>query len=389
MSFTVTERTTCRLCGTLDLKPVLDLGNVPLADFLDSRDQVAERAPLVFTRCEACGLLQLGHTVERDRLYRRYWYRSGMNDTMKHALAAVVADALDYHADPTSWLDIGANDGTLLSLVPDWIQRMACEPSLTFTEDLEARKLAVLPDYFSAAALNGQRFSIITSCAMFYDVDDPASFVNDIRESLEPDGVWVNQLSDAHLMLKRNAFDNIVHEHLCYYDAGTLARLYADHGLQLIMVSYNETNGGSIRTVARLDRGSGATEAPPIQVISRPQAEAFALRTLRWRRHMRDILANFANPWVYGASTKGVTLLSWLGVSLLTAVADKNPRKHGLWMPPVPLEIKSEEEMREARPDALLVLPWAFRDEFLEREATTRALGTAMLFPLPSIEIVL
>lgn len=390
---TFVARKTCRGCGTTALVSVLDLGVQFLPRFVPEEDSSLPKAPLHLVRCASCGLLQLLHTTNPDLLYREFWYRSGINASMKSALREVVDEGVRWHLIG-SWLDIGANDGYLLSAVPPEFKKVACEPARNFKAELEEQADDVLLDYFSAKGLNNEKFEVITSAAMFYDVDEPGAFLDDIHASLKPGGVWINQLNDAPTMMKANAFDSICHEHLCYYDVPTLAALYLLHGLVIVGISFNEVNGGSVRVVAKREGDVQDWERASIlgltQVTQR-DAEAFAKRIAKWADVFGELVSSLGpNLWCYGASTKGSTLLQYLDMrEYFAAVADRNPKKHGLKMVGSWLPIVGEDAMREARPRYAVVLPWAFKKEFTAREALTRAEGTSFIYPLPNPEIVL
>lgn len=385
----------CRVCGG-KLDPVLSLGDQYLVRFPDKIDEQLPRAPLDLKQCESCGLLQLGHTVHPDLLFREFYYRSGINKTMREALHDVVGDVLDHHVGQV-WLDIGANDGYLLNCVPSQWEAIACEPALNFRDELMQKADYVISDYFSA---NEERLTdrgrgrcdVITSIACFYDVHDPNRFVADVAKVLSPGGVWVNQLNDSPTMLRENAFDAICHEHLAYYDIPSLAKLYKKHGLNITRFSFNDINGGSVRIFAQKE----VAATRPASLIGVPcpnptKVQGFARRAKRWREEMGNLIQSIRGPlWGYGASTKGSVLLQYLGMAdRFTAIADRNPEKDGKLMVGSWIPIVSEAVMREAKPSHALVLPWAFRKEFIERETEARDNGMAFLFPLPNIEVVL
>ena len=383
-----TKRNDCRICGKpIELK--LSLGDQYLVDFPKEKDATLPKAPLELCRCRGCGLLQLGHTVNPDLLYREFWYRSSVNQTMRDALLDVVQHGLQFVPQPRSWLDIGANDGYLLSRVPKDCRTIAVEPALNFAGVLQEHCNRVVSEYFTGL---DEKVDVITSIAMFYDLEDPSKFVGDIAKTLTDEGVWVNQLNHAPGMLKTNAFDAICHEHLCYYDVPALKELYGKHGLRIISVGYNEINGGSVRVVAckiGAHLGFGSTAGTPR--TDEDEVHAFAERVQRWKEITSGILYGLPGPiWGYGASTKGSTMLQYLdGGGMLVGIADRNPAKSGRRMVGSWIPITDEVTMRRARPRHLLVLPWSFRQEFVLREAELRAKGTTMLFPLPHLEFVL
>jgi hypothetical protein len=388
-------RTACRVCGK-DLEIVLDLGEHYLPRWIP-QEQVEElkpklpKAPLRLARCTTCGLLQLADSIEPDLVYRKYWYRSGINASMQTALLNLVRDAQGWHTSG-KWLDIGANDGTLLKFVPRSFERFACEPALDFTDELKGIADYVTPDYFKASP-DVKDMKVITSAAMFYDVDQPDDFVEAIAHTLAPDGVWLNQLNDAPTMILENAWDGICHEHNLYYDLPNLEVLYKRHGLKILRVTHNNVNGGSMRVTAARNEHTSLPqhESDPHLTPTPQQVLRFSIRAVRWKKRMRELLKALPKPiYGYGASTKGGTLLQYLDApGLLTAVAERNQLKYGteqsgVWSPIIP-----EEDMRKSEPGTLFVLPWAFRKEFVEREEELRAAGTFMCFPLPHIEMVL
>jgi len=390
-----TTRTTCRLCGG-PFNNMLSLGSQYLARFPDKIDHDLPRVPLNLVQCNSCSLLQLEHTTHPDLLFREFWYRSSINQTMRDALQEVVDDALTYVSKGT-WLDIGANDGYLLSCLPEGWTKIACEPAVNFKPLLEEHADHVIADYFSAnhECLRDKTrgaCDVITSVACFYDVDDPNTFVADIAKALAPGGVWINQLNDSPTMLKTNAFDSICHEHLVHYDIHNLAMLYLRHGLYITKISFNDINGGSVRVFAHKEvaglRPLGLRDVPKCT----PEAvEAFARRVVRWKEEMGNLLkATKHGVWGYGASTKGAVLLQYLDCNdRFVAIADRNPLKYGKLMAGSWIPITGEAEMRKEHPGHAVVLPWPFAKEFSEREAQTRASGTAFVYPLPEIRIEL
>jgi hypothetical protein len=282
--------------------------------------------------------------------------------------------------------------------VPETFTRIACEPAVNFEDQLQEHASVVVPEYFNFSNIRDRYegpCDVITSAACFYDVDDPNEFVRDVSRLMSNESVWINQLNDSPTMLKRNAFDSICHEHLCYYDLPSLNVLYRKHGLQINDVSHNEVNGGSIRVFA--SKAGSRPELPMlgVPVITHLQASRFAERTRRWKEQVSSLfkssdLFRFTPGYLYGASTKGGTLLQYLDCDdSFLACADRNPKKWGKRMVGSWIPIISEVDMRKARPSFLMVLPWAFRDEFLERERELMDGGTTMIMPLPHFELCL
>ena len=380
----------CRGCHGDELESVLDLGEMFLPRWVSEIDYSLPRAPLHLVRCVHCGLLQLKHTTDSDLLFRKYWYRSSINATMREALRDVVKNALKYHKFG-SWLDIGANDGWLISQVPTTFNTTACEPALDFADELKHKAKRVVTDYFGAETCPGP-YDVITSCAMFYDLQDPGAFVHDIAQSLSSDGIWINQFNDSPTMLESNDFPAICHEHLTYWDVPTLADLYRQHGLTITDISHNTVNGGSVRVTARKSTRNRA-DILGIKRPSRQDAMSFAARAKKWKERMQDLCTGpFAmrGAWIYGASTKLSVMLQYLETTeCFMAIADRNPLKYNLRLAGPWIPIVSEEAMRDNNPKYVLVGPWPFRDEFIQRERAMLDRGAVLVFPHPNIEIVL
>lgn len=413
------QATGCRVCGNVSLTPVLSLGNHYISDFVDDVLPAAASAPLDLVLCDAahggCGLLQLHHTVDQHSLYRNYWYRSGVNQTMKDALADVVDKATKLVPLTAGDLviDTGSNDNTLLkSYNRSDITRLGFEPATNLMPYAKDNDITVVNDFFSAAplaqAVGDKKAKIITSIAMFYDLDNPNTFVADIAKSLDQNGLWIIQMAYLPTMLEDAIFDNICHEHLEYYSLLSLEALLARHNLKVIDVELNDVNGGSYRTYIT---HAGNTTVQPFEgaaerVTKLQQEEGemkldelapyqtFAERVEGIRNSVvsfiRQEVANGKTVYVYGASTKGNTLLQYFGLdhTVITAAAERNPDKWGkktvgTWIP-----IVSEDEARAVKPDYFLVLPWHFMKEFKEREVAYLEGGGKFIVPLPEFEII-
>ena len=415
----VTTHSKCRICKSTKLFPLLSLGDLYVSEFVSSDEDVTIKAPLDLVMCDlesgGCGLVQLRHTVAPEQLYRNYWYRSFTNESMRVALAEIVHCAEDIISLESKdiVLDIGCNDGTLLRAYrAHGIRRIGFEPSRNLLVFAQQGNDLIINDFFNAKAFRREipkeKAKVITTIAMFYDLEDPNSFVADICECLHPSGVWINQLSYLPSMLEQNAFDNICHEHLEYYTLTVFANLVGQHGLEVFDVELNDVNGGSFRVFVR-HKGTkvGTTDGfGPARVEALMHFEnhlgiakhdlyaAFSDRVQKAQKQLmgfvRSELARGKKIYGYGASTKGNTLLQFYGldVTLIPAIADRNSDKWGKRTVGTNIPIISEEQARREQPDYLLVLPWHFLNNFQEREHEFLAAGGKFIVPLPSFRIV-
>ncbi|MEO8679313.1 MAG: class I SAM-dependent methyltransferase [Vicinamibacterales bacterium] len=394
-----TTRTTCRLCGSADLHEVFSVGNQYINDFVPA-DRIGKglQAPLDLVMCKGCSLIQLRHTAPQELLYaRHYWYRSGVTDTMRRALRDITAEIeqmVPLKAGDVV-LDIGANDGTLLAsyAVPGLV-RVGCEPANNLVEQLREQADHVIHDFWTYdryAELNLPKARVVTAIGMFYDLEEPNQFIRDAQRVLADDGVFVAQLMCLTPMLEKNDLGNICHEHLEYYSLESLKYLFEKNGLEMFKIEENDINGGSYRIFARHLHGTGIAFT---ERVTADDLNAFAERLRRNRdacvSFIKAEVAKGKKVYVYGASTKGNVILQYYGLdaSLITAAAERSPEKWGKYTVGSWIPIVSEDEARAAQPDYFLVLPWAFFDEFYQREKAWRDKGGKFIVPLPEFRVV-
>lgn len=403
----VREARECRLCGERKLfqqegTVIIDLGSQALAgDFL-REGRSTRKEPLELWRCLECGLVQLGVTVDPRLLFNSgYGYRSGTNELMKEHLKIVAEEAMTMLGRyPYFVLDIGANDGTLLSYFPHSL-RLGYEPAQV--PEIPGCEFTILHETFHHDPDNAEA-DIITSIAMFYDLDEPAFFVSNIWNTLNRDGIWVSEQTYLPTMLENTMYDTICHEHLTYWCLGTFSQVLDRADMRLIDVKTNDINGGSFLTTAvreDSDRYPSPEAQQRIDVLLRREYDMeldtakpyqeFAARVDGERRTLRDHLWDYTDKtriYGYGASTKGNVILQYcdIGTDIIPFIADRNPDKWGLTVP-TGQTIISEEQAREEA-DAFFILPYAFLDNFMEREVEFLKSGGRFIIPLPEVRVI-
>jgi NDP-4-keto-2,6-dideoxyhexose 3-C-methyltransferase len=410
---TYTTRTTCRVCYSDKLTPIFSIGEQYVSNFIKKEDaDKGIKAPLELILCNNCALLQLKHTAPQELLYAGfYWYRSGVTETMKKALRNItekVEDMFPLKAGDVV-LDIGSNDGTLLRTyqVPGLIT-VGVEPAKNLAEAGKQGLTHFINDFWGFESYNsavGKKAKIITAIGMFYDMEDPNQFIADAENTLTEDGVFIAQLMCLKNMLDKNDVGNICHEHLEFYSFPALKFLFNKHGLEIFDVEINEINGGSYRLYARksgsnIQPAEGAAER--IRKVEEDEAdlkakEAFQAFFQRIEDNknkcvnfIKEEVAKGKKVWVYGASTKGNTILQYYGLdhNLIEAASERSPEKWGKYTIGSMIPIVSEEEARKAQPDYFLVLPYAFFNEMYEREKEWRVKGGKFIVPLPEFRVV-
>lgn len=418
----VKVRQTCRLCGSKSLTSVLDLGAQMLASAFiteDNKDRLPTRkVPLELVRCNpqldenSCGLVQLKHTYPSDIMYADYWYASGVNQSMRDALADISNSAQNFVTlgDGDVVVDIGCNDGTLLkSYQNQTLDLVGFDPAQNFVGQ-ENEGFTRINTYFNKAsfikARGDKKAKIVTSIAMFYDLEDPIKFTQDIYDILDDDGVWIMQMADLPNMLRNNMFDNICHEHTTYYHLAPVEYILKRCNMKIVDLEINAVNGSSYRFYIRKVDGPGPN-ADALKRIMKNRIEEFnmALDTdepyLKFKdnieQNKKDLLAlihqeraNGKKVFVYGASTKGNVLLQYCGLNgdLVPYAAERNPRKWGTQTLGSDISIISEQQARDLKPDFFLVLPYHFLDEMLVREKEFLEGGGKFIVPVPTIRVV-
>ncbi len=404
----------CRNCQNNNLKHILSIGNQYLVDFLEE-DGENFTAPLELVLCDpetnGCGLLQLHHTVSPDLLYRRFWYKSGVNQTIRDDLEEIVRKAeekVNLENDDIV-LDIGANDGTLLRFYKNKsIKPIGFEPATNLLEEASIDTFKIFNEYFNAKSFKSEfdtkKARVITSISMFYDLDKPHDFVGDIKDILDDNGIWILQMNYLVTMLENNAFDNIVHEHLEYYSLQSLEYLLNKHDLEVFDVEQNNINGGSIRVYIKFKNSNKFSISKNVDSVREYEKKIglnntktyldFAKRILNLREQtcgfIEDEIRDGKKIYVYGASTRGNTLLQYYGLNseLILAAAERNPEKWGKKTVGSKIPIISEKQARSEKPDYFLILPWYFKEEFVKRESEFLQNGGKFLIPLPEFEVI-
>ncbi len=405
--------TKCRSCGSAKLIDIIHLGDQYVSDFVET-SALGVKAPLALVLCQDCALVQLKHRgVDPDIMYRNYWYKSGINATMRNALKSIIrkAESLVQLKKSDVVLDIGANDGTTLRAYKNAeITKIGFEPARNLVKEAEAGNNLIVNNYFNAKEfeqVSKKKAKVVTSIAMFYDLEDPNQFVDDITKVLDKDGLWIIQLAYEPSMLILNAFDNICHEHIEYYSMTSLKNLLERHNLSIFDVELNNVNGGSFRVYVKhkkskafeIEKGKNHVERllkkeEKLKITDPGTYADFAKRVTELKNKTAKFITTELKKgkriYAYGASTKGNTLLQYYNLdhTLISAAVERNARKWGLKTVGTLIPIISEEEARKIKPDYFLVLPWHFRTEFLSREAEYLQNGGKMIFPLPEFEIV-
>lgn len=370
-------RKTCRVCGAHLLKPVYNFGKLFISTFLKGpsvETHVPTKAPLSLYDCTECGLLQLRHTAPQQEMWvDKYWYESGLNKVIVEDLKEVVVDAcseVDLNVGDV-WVDIGANDGTLLSNVSMGLHRLGVEPASNLIPKLRKHCESLIPDFWTAEKYESFGFrpaKVVTAIGMFYDMEDPGQFVGDVKKVLADDGVFIAQLMTSKQMIEQNDVGNVCHEHIEFYTYPSLVRLFEDNGLEIYRVEENTINGGSYRLFARHYKEGSVKHQE-----QKPDYEAWVRRIEKNRTDTLEYLERCHRDgkkvYGYGASTKFNTILQWygLGPRLVRGIAEKHPDKVNTQTVGSGIPVIDEARARKEA-DVFWVGPYGFVDNFIKKE---------------------
>ena len=402
----------CRISGESDLVDILSLGDQYLTGvFPSSKEEKVTKGPLDLVWAKESGLLQLKHSYDLGEMYGdNYGYRSGLNASMVEHLSNKINSLENLvQLNPNDIvIDIGSNDATSLKAYSKPCIKVGIDPTGLKFKDYYSDDITLIPDFFTKelfeSKFQSKKAKIVTSIAMFYDLEDPKKFAKDIYEILDDNGIWHFEQSYMPSMLKTNAYDTICHEHIEFYSLKVVKELLESVNLKIIDVQTNSINGGSFAvTASRADANYIVNDVlidwmlfqegqMKLETIS-PYL-AFKERIFEHRDSLRKLILSLVKSgkkvYGYGASTKGNVLLQFCEFTSLEIpfIAEVNQEKFGKYTPGTHIKIISEEEAKMNKPDYFLVLPWHFKDNILSREKEYLKTGVKFIFPLPEIEII-
>jgi NDP-4-keto-2,6-dideoxyhexose 3-C-methyltransferase len=401
----------CRICGSTQLATILELGDQALTGvFPATACENETRGPVTLVKCtgvDSCGLTQLKQSYSIDEMYGdNYGYRSSLNHSMVRHLEQKIAtlrERINLSAQDIV-MDIGSNDGTSLNFYPEYLQRVGFDPSAGKFKQYYQSGITLIEDFFDFAAYRDKfgdaKAKIITSFAMFYDLEDPVKFASDVYACLSDEGIWCFEQSYLVTMLQQNAYDTICQEHLSYYSLAVIEYILNKAGMKAVDVELNDINGGSFSVIA-VKQQNPVTESAALADLRQSEAEFFSADkspfiefkqnvqniTKELKAYIDDLVGSGKRVAALGASTKGNVLLQYCGFdrAKIEYIGEVNPDKFGKFTPGTHIPIISEKQLLDANFDAYLILPWHFKSFFINAASFS---GKTLLFPMPQLQIV-
>ena len=410
MKFTKINK--CRCCSSNKLASYINFGNMSLTTEFPKK-KIKNIIPMNLIICKKCKLFQLLHNYDLKKLYNKdYGYKSGINKTMVKHLKSIFLDSKNKCELKKNdiILDIASNDGTLLkNFKLKGLKKIGIDPIVNkFKEIYNKQGILGYPGLFDKKIFlklsKGEKAKIITTIAVFYDIQEPNKFVSDIKNILEDDGIWIMEQSYFPFLIKNNAFDSICHEHLSYFMFKQLKIILDKNNLNLIDAKFNEMNGGSIRLFIAHKNSKYKINMKSLKALDSIERNIFKNLNFHKKKFKKNIYIIKKNlvkmlknikikkkvTHIYGASTKGNVLLQYCRINknLVEYAVERNPDKFGRFTPGTFIPIISEKVSRKMKPNYYLVMPWHFKNEIMKREKKFMKTGGKLIFPLPSIKLI-
>ena len=393
----------CLLCKNKKIKKIFSLGNLFVSNFVNKKNiKTGIKAPLNLLYCKNCSLIQLSHIAPQEIMYRRfYWYRSGVTKIMRLGLKNIFDDSLKHVKlnKKDVVLDIGANDGTLLSYYKrKKFITIGCEPAKNLQNSLKKNCDFSIKNFWDKKELYKvllknrlKKPKIITAIGMFYDLEDPNKFIRDAADCLDDKGIFIAQLMCLKSMIEKNDVGNICHEHIEFYSLKSLKFLFEKNGLEIFKIEENDINGGSYRIYCKKFK-KGSIKLRNENVLK--SMKDFAKRV----KINKKITTNFIDKkikqgkkiYLYGASTKGNTVLQYydLNQRKIPFAAERSPEKWNKYTIGTGIKIITEKMARKLNPDYFFVTPWGFIKEFIKRERKWLKKGGSFIVPFPKFKLI-
>lgn len=405
----------CRFCGAPVEKTFVDLGMSPLCESYRTSDQLNQTEPfypLHVKVCEVCFLVQLEQYVSAEHIFTEYAYFSSFSDSwLKHCsnYVEMISGRLKLGGGSLV-VELASNDGYLLQyFVQKSIPVLGVEPAVNVARAAEQKGVPTLVKFFgsrtaSEMVAHGQMADLVIGNNVFAQVPDINDFVDGIRILLKPGGVATLEFPHLLRLMEENQYDTIYHEHFSYFSLLTVEKIFSAHGLVVFDLDELATHGGSLRIYTRhADDKSKPVTAAVVGLRERELAlkfdcmetySSFSERVKESKRALLELLIRLRREGKriagYGAPGKGNTLLNYCGIrtDFLEFTVDRNPYKQGRFLPGTHIPIYPVEQIRNRRPDYLLILPWNLTDEIVGQLDYARAWGAKFIVPIPVARIL-
>lgn len=402
-------KTTCRVCGGKQFVKVLDLGAMPAANSFLTKAELKkpeEKFPLVLYFCKTCGLLQLLDRVNPHYLFRHYDYMTSASKPLVDYFVAMgeMLKKRFLKSKQDLVIEIGGNDGVLLGSLKDSARVLNIEPAKNIAQLARKRGVETINQFFSEKiAVKIQKkygnAAIITASNVFAHIDDLDDVMRGIKHLIGSSGVFVCETHWVGNLIGEGGFDQIYHEHLCYFSLSVFQHLMKRFGLQVFDVELTDMHGASLRMFV----GNRVVQPSVRRMLAREQKlglhnlaayASFAKRVASNREALRTLLLDLhkQNKKIvgYGAPAKGNTLLNACGIdhTIVDFIVDTTPFKQGLYTPGGHIPVFNPEKFRTSPPDYAILLAWNYANAIMNKEQDFKRNGGKFIIPVPKVTIL-
>jgi SAM-dependent methyltransferase len=404
----------CRFCGSPLRYTFADLGMSPPCETNLDFQQLNQKElfyPLRVFVCDVCFLVQLEEYVSPQAIFTEYAYFSSYSSLwLAHAKAYTDLASERFHLNKNSLVvELASNDGYLLQyFIEKGIPVLGIDPAANVAEEARRKGIPTLVRFFGwemavELVCAGKQADLVIGNNVLAHVPDLRSFVQGMKTLLKPEGVITLEFPHLMRLMQGNQFDTIYHEHFSYFSFLTVKKIMAAFDLTIFDVEELWTHGGSLRIYVRHTEDLSQPETERVRELTLREEDAgfgrletylsFDEKVRETKRQILSFLIGVKSAHKsivgYGAPGKGNTLLNYCGIrtDFLDYTVDRNPYKHGKFLPGTHIPIFAPEKIRETRPDYVLILPWNLRDEIRDQLFYIRAWGGKFVVPIPEVHI--
>lgn len=405
----------CRFCKTELTDTFIDLGNSPASNsFLTSEalDEPETFFPLKVFTCSKCFLVQVDEYKKSDAIFdNEYVYFSSYSSSwLAHASSYVnlMTERFGFNKE-SQVIEIASNDGYLLQYFKEKnIPVLGIEPTANTAKVSQEKGIPNVVDFFGVRlatdlAKQGKKADLLLGNNVLAHVPDIVDFVAGMKIILKEEGIITMEFPHLMQLVDNNQFDTIYHEHYSYLSFYTVQQIFASQGLEMFDVEEISTHGGSLRIYAKHQEDSRPVTANVNLLLEKENAKGlnslsyykgFQQKAFKVKLDMLSFLIQQCQSGksvaAYGAAAKGNTLLNYCGVKkdLISYVVDANPHKQHKFMPASHIPVVDEQELRQNKPDYIIILPWNLKDEITTQLSYIRDWGGKFVVPIPSLQII-
>lgn len=405
--------TTCRICGSRNIKPVFQLNPTPPEDQFVPEEKlniVQDAYPLVLALCENCGYLYLPFILNPEISYSHYLYETkitiGLTKQYQEYADQIISMTGARNGDLV--VDLGSNDGTMLeSFKRRGMKVLGVEPSASIAQVANEKGIHTIIDFFTDCVVDKiinefGHAEIITANYMYANIDDLHEFTNNVSRLLSKEGVFVVQTGYHPEQMKINMFDYIYHEHFSYFTLNVLKNLFAKHGLDLIDAQKYPAKGGSLRVIAQRVNGKRPV-APDVNKIlaeekdnmmHRPEPYlTFAIKVEGLKKQLSGLINQIEKDKKrvvgYGASHSTTTLTYHFDLGTqMEYLVDDNPLKQGMYSPGNHIIVHPSQYLFDDKPDYAIILAWQYQSQIIAKNQLYLKQGGKFIVPLPELKVI-